>query len=145
MSTEFWLGIFLSIPIGIGTSLYTPWFQGKLEGYSKKRALSQTKNIKEEFESVSFYRNNPSSLTQFLVYVAIKSTFIGAASGILSGFFFALGNILNSMRGILYIWDQFLALQNIPYTLGQFTALIGPEFAVGGERAGIRVCYQEFT
>jgi uncharacterized membrane protein YeaQ/YmgE (transglycosylase-associated protein family) len=90
MSEEFWLGILLSIPVGIGSAVIAPWVQQKIDSVGKRRSLALSHNTKKEFERIKFYKANPSEHTQYLVQVAIRIALITAALGIISDLFFMM-------------------------------------------------------
>jgi hypothetical protein len=128
MTSEFWLGTFLSIPIGLATSLATPWFQNKLDSRSKQRSLIASKNLAAEYEQVSYYRSHPEDFTQYLIHVAIKTTFIGAMLGIISGISFAFAQVVETARTGLGGFggpDILRLAQDALYVLGQFSGLVG--------------------
>jgi hypothetical protein len=98
MSTDTLLGLLLSLPIGIVTALITPWFQRKLENIDKQRSMAaQIHNAKEEFENISFYKQHPDEFTQYLVHVAIQTTFTSAAIGIVSWFIFVAAQVIRTL------------------------------------------------
>jgi hypothetical protein len=65
---------------------------------------------------VTFYRRNPVEFTQYLVQVAIKNTFIGAAVGIVAGLIYALACVLDFgpsyAREMLYLVGQIVAVMS---------------------------------
>ncbi|MDX9990400.1 hypothetical protein [Thiothrix unzii] len=125
MSNEFWMGIFLSIPVGLATSLATPWFQRKLDQRSQQRALVETKNAQVEYERIRFYKENPSELTQYLVHVAIKTTFIGALLAIISGVSYTLAQLLDATSIGYDGMSSGRFAQHMLYVIGQFSSLVG--------------------
>jgi len=128
MSTEFWVGIFLSIPIGILTSLITPWIQRKLDESGKQRALTQSKNIKAELTIITQYKNDPTSFSQYLLHIIIRTTFIGSVIGIVSGVLFAFGQLLNGLRSSMIMPLDLGAVEiirNMIFFCGQLVVLMG--------------------
>jgi hypothetical protein len=115
--TQFWLGLILSVPIGILTGLYTPKIQKWLESRGKEKAEIELRQAKEELEAIEKYVSNPHEFTQYLIKTAIVTTFIGSLPGLLGGVFFlsaqaleAVGfTFLHSIRSVLYLFGQLAA------------------------------------
>jgi hypothetical protein len=90
MSMDMWGGAILSIPIGIATGLAVNPVQKWLENRGKAKAAIKLKDVKDQYERVLFYRLHPHLFTQYLLQTVIRTTFIGAAVGILLGIFQAM-------------------------------------------------------
>lgn len=125
---QFWLGLALSVPIGIATSLVTPAIQRWIESKSKQRELTKTHRARAEYTSVMFYRRNPERFTQYLVHVAIKATLIGALVGALAGACFFVGQLV-AARDATDMVNWHAVLQSI-YAVGQFVGLVGSVMVV---------------
>jgi hypothetical protein len=121
MSSD-WLGLLLSIPIGVCTALATPWIQRRLEEKGKHRAMVKSRNAHAEYSSVLYYKTNPQEFTQYLIHVAIKTTFIGALMGVISGLSFVVAQLVDA-PGVGF--NNSHMLQTVFYATGQFVALIG--------------------
>jgi hypothetical protein len=121
MSTEFWMGIFMSIPIGLATSLATPWFQKRLDQRGKARTLIETKNAQEEYDRIRYFRDNPSDLTQYLVQVAIKTTFITAFLSLFSRSLVVFGSLIR----LAHVEDSRYFIQNALELIFQVISLAG--------------------
>jgi len=119
--SEFWLGIILSFPIGIATALITPWFQRKVDQIDRRRSLAISKRVTKEYELVVHFHKEPIAFTQYLVQVAIRTTFISALMGVFSGLMFSFGQALF----IVHLPMAFYELRNTPYLIGQFITLAG--------------------
>lgn len=118
--TQFWLGLILSVPIGILTGLYTPKIQKWLESRSKEKAEIELRQTKAELESIERYVSNPHEFTQYLIKTAIVTTFIGSFLGVLSGAFFLSGQALEAAGFVLP--DN---IRNVLYFFGQLVITIG--------------------
>lgn len=116
MSTEFWIGVVLSVPIGILTGIATPWFQKIFDNWNKSKLTKSRKNSFEEYQRVKMYKTSKEDSTHYYLSVIIKTTFIGAFVGLFSGALFVLGELV-SQTGF--------GFQTILYSLGQFAALVG--------------------
>ncbi|MDB5551943.1 MAG: hypothetical protein JWL86_1927 [Rhizobium sp.] len=126
MSTEFWLGLFLSIPLGIITSLWTPWIQRKIEQRGKRKNVEQAKYLKSEFENVQYYVENKIEFSHYLMYAAIRTTLIGSLIGIFSGILFAVAQLfMFTGRSMHFPSDLLELIQNALFFFGQLLALVG--------------------
>lgn len=132
MSTEFWIGIVLSIPIGIFTALLTPWFQKLFDNWNQSKLIKNQRSAKAEYEAVKYYKNNKDDLTHYYLNVVIKTTFIGAFVGLFSGVLFILGELIGETHFI-----QNDVLTTILFGLGQFSALVGSLLIVNTTRPAI--------
>ena len=119
MSSDLWYGALLSIPIGIGTALATPWLQRQLDKYSKSRALTRTKKAQEDFSRVKFFVDNPHLFTQYLVYTAVRVLFITAVVAAFSAAPSLIAQFSEPLHVLIY------PLQSILYGISQFISLIG--------------------
>ncbi len=122
------IGILLSIPIGIATSLITPWIQGKLDQLNKYRSLAATKRLDDEYRRVLLFRNNPHEFTQYLVQVAIQTAFTSAFVGIIAGLIYAIAQatvaIPSGMGGAMN-FDEINFIRTSLFVFGQFVTLLG--------------------
>ena len=82
----------LSIPIGIATGLAVNPIQKWFENRGKTKAAVKLKDVKDRYEIVLFYRLHPHLFTQYLLHTVIRTTFVGAAAGILLGILHAIPN-----------------------------------------------------
>jgi hypothetical protein len=131
MSTDAWVSILLSIPIGIGTALVVPLIQRKWENRTRQRALTASLQTQAELQRIRAYKDNADQFTQYLIYTAIKTTFVGAFVAILSGLLIAIAQ-LSTLKGIIELfplsssgYDIIFAAKNLMFLAGQFTALVG--------------------
>jgi hypothetical protein len=130
--SQFWLGVFLSVPIGIATGVVSPWVQRWLE---EKRALKRTRRVQAEYEAVVFYKRHPEEFTQFLVHVAVKTTFIGAMLGVVAGLVFTAASLLDNAR-LWPFWPD-RSLQAFLYGTGQFATVVSSVMIVNICRSGL--------
>jgi hypothetical protein len=126
--SDLWIGILFSIPIGIATSLVTPWIQRKLDQLDKYRSLAATKRLDEEYKRIRAFRDNPHEFTQYLVQVAIRTTFTGAFVAIAAGLIFALAQAIAALAtrpktGMDY--EDIRLFSTGLILIGQFVSLVG--------------------
>jgi hypothetical protein len=124
LSPDLWFGALLSIPIGIGTGLAVTPLQRALENRGKAKAVAETKRAKEIYTETLFFVGHPHLFTQYLIQVAIKTTFIGSAVGIFSGLFYLVGQMGALSVRELFSWaiDR-EALNILGFGLGQVVAI----------------------
>jgi hypothetical protein len=134
--SEFWIGILLSIPIGIATSLITPWIQRKIDERDKRRSLAATNRLVQEYERIRTFRSNPEQFTQYLVQVAIRTTFTGAFVAVFAGTMFALGQALNTLHFKGAIDADYL--RNTVFLLAQIVSLFGSLLIINICRPALR-------
>src|SRR5580704_6732040 len=101
--SDLWLGLLFSFPIGIVTGLVTPWIQRKIDEQDKRRSLAATGRLIQEYERIRAFRSNPDQFTQYLVQVAIRTTFTAAFIGVFSGLMFAFGQAMDVARNAIGI------------------------------------------
>jgi hypothetical protein len=137
MDSALLLGALLSIPTGIVTGLATPTIQRWLESLGQDNAIRRTvRAAKAEYElaRIETFRRRPSEFTQYLVYVGIKISFIGAAIGIVAGLAFLTGQFLSAYQADVMMrapaelgetrrLSQFIVM--IPTGIGQLVTIVG--------------------
>jgi hypothetical protein len=108
MSSDLVYGTLLSVPIGIGTALITPWLQKKWDDRSKSRTLDRSKRSWAELERIKTLRENPAELTQYLVYITVRTALISAMMVVAA----AVPNLMAQAFHfyLLYIPGQFITL-----------------------------------
>lgn len=72
MTTEFWIGTLVSIPLGIGTSLATPPIQRWIDSRSEAAALNSQRRMREVYQEAFFYTHHHDAFTQLLILAAIR-------------------------------------------------------------------------
>jgi hypothetical protein len=72
MTTEFWIGALVSIPLGIGTSLLTPKVQSWIDNRSKAAALNAKQRSQSLYHQTVSYSLHPDAFTQVLVADGIR-------------------------------------------------------------------------
>jgi hypothetical protein len=141
MDSGLFLGALLSVPTGILVGLATPAIQRRLESFGQDNALRRrVRAAKAEYElaQIATFRRRPSEFTQYLVYVGIKISFIGAAIGIFAGLSYLTGQFLSVYQADVMVraaelgratditnqrmW-QFISM--IPTALGQLVTIVG--------------------
>jgi len=130
MSTEFWIGVVLSVPIGIATGLATPYFQRRIEERGKRRAGAEFRRAVRQLREAFYFRAHPDAFTHYLVEVAIKTTFVAAIMAIVTGLIFAI----NQMMDALLLSGDFRVGRNVKawefirasgWVVGQLVGVIG--------------------
>jgi hypothetical protein len=121
---QFWIGLALSIPIGIGTSLVTPAIQRWFESRGQARVISAKRETEAEYRAAVFYRKNSDRFTQYLVHVTIKATLVGALIGAVTGACFFVAQLADTIlaRQMDVTYDR---VRQLLYALGQGSALVG--------------------
>jgi hypothetical protein len=92
MSNDVWIGALISVPIGIATGVAVVPIQKWIENRGKAKALIQSRDARERYTSVLFYRLHPHLFTQYLLRTVIRTTFASAAMGIVAGFLYVMAN-----------------------------------------------------
>ena len=123
MTSDVWYGALLSIPIGIATGLAVPLLQRWWENRGNKKQANEERRTKEEYLQVAFYKNHPETFTQYLVHVAIQTTFIGAIVGVLSAVFYAVNQVVPDVSGLPFPF-YFGAVHRLVSLLGQVMAIV---------------------
>jgi hypothetical protein len=107
MTFEFWLGICASFPLSIVVNLITPPLQRWFDSKSKERSFHQLRRAREQLEQLTRFHDNPDLFTQFLVYTALKTTYVGALMTVLAALLFAValagGGFLGATAGALRV------------------------------------------
>jgi hypothetical protein len=132
MSADVWIGAVLSIPIGIATGLAVTPAQRWIENRGKQKALVQSKRVKADYDAIIFYRLHPHIFTQYCLQVVIKTTFIAAAVGIISGCIYAFAQATSFVN--IY------RLQPAPvlYVLAQITAIASSILIINNCRPALK-------
>jgi hypothetical protein len=134
--SEFWIGILLSIPIGIATSLITPWIQRKIDEQDKRRSLAATGRLVQEYERIRAFRSDPHEFTQYLVQVVIRTTFTGALVAVFAGLMVALGQATIPLRRSIAFDVDFV--RTAIFILAQFVSLLGSLLIINICRPALR-------
>jgi hypothetical protein len=138
MNKDILVGLFLSIPIGIITSLITPHVQKLNQIISQKARIKANNITKKEYEILKKYYENKTELSLFLISTIIKTTFISAFMSILSYIFFISSLILYPIINyvdINYLFNVHLILPAI----GQTVLLIGSILIVNICKSAVNV------
>jgi hypothetical protein len=64
-----------------------------------QKLARRTKRLQEEYNEALFYTTHPETFTQYLIHVAIQTTFIGAAVGILSALACGFSSFMAELGG----------------------------------------------
>jgi hypothetical protein len=86
MSSDLWLGVLFSIPIGIGTGLAVAPVQKWIDNRSVASRYTKLKRQKREYEEVLFFASRPELLSSHLI---ITTLVLGCAVGL--AFLFSMG------------------------------------------------------
>ena len=135
--SEFWIGVLLSIPIGIATSLITPWIQRKIDEQDKRRSLAATGRVVQEYERIRAFRADPHEFTQYLVQVVIRTTFTGAFVAVFAGLMVALGQATIPLRSAFNV-DYVDFVRTAIFILAQFVSLLGSLLIINICRPALR-------
>lgn len=143
MSNDVWIGALLSVPIGIATGVAVTPIQRWIENRGKNKALVESKRVREQYNSVIFYRLHPHIFTQYLLNVVIRTTFIGAAVGIIAGCIYTLaqaGDFVNIriLRSGLYVLGQITAVTSSVLIVGICKPALGLWYRVRNFDAYVR-------
>jgi hypothetical protein len=139
MGTGFWIGLLLSIPISILANLFTPRIQVWLDSRNKKRALARTKNLQREYDQTRKYRENRGEFREYMLWVVIRATFVGALTGILTSLAYMIANfyqfsVIDSMGSFRF--------SSLLFVAAQFLSLIGTLLVVNICSSALKVYYR---
>lgn len=87
MGSDLWFGALLSIPIGIGTAMVTPILVEKWSKVSTHAAIAKSKKTDDEYRRIYTFKEDRTSLTQYLVVTTIMTSITSALTALLAGFF----------------------------------------------------------
>ena len=139
METGFWLGLLFSIPISILANLFTPTVQAWLDARNRKRSLERTKNLQQEYYQVKQFREDRSEFREYLIWIVIRTTFVGSLVGILASFVFAVPSFFDILD---LDYEQTRVVRNLLYAAGQFVSLVGGLLIVNLCSSALKVYYR---
>jgi hypothetical protein len=122
MDAGLWIGLLLSIPISILVNLFTPKIQAWLDSRNRKRSLIRTKYLQQEYEQVRYYRENRGEFREYLIWIVIRTTFVGSLVGIFAAFVFVIPNFFEILN---LEYEQTRIIRHVLYIAGQLISLIG--------------------
>jgi len=144
MSVEFWIGSLVAIPIGIITSLLTPWIVRKVNNWTHVNRQKNIEYERKEYERIRGFNNNKQDLSVYYLNVVVKTTFLSAFMAIFSGLLYTSGQMMATMRiesDIIYDFD-FIKFISILTGLGQFVNLFGSVMIVAICRPALNVWHK---
>ncbi len=97
MNNAFWIGLLFSIPLSIFANLVTPRVQRWWDSKSEQRASARTKDLRAEYQQVKLFRSSRDEFHEFLLWVIIRTTFVGAVLGIVAGIAFLIPEVFDSV------------------------------------------------
>lgn len=111
MSDEFWLGLLLSIPIGLAVNLGSPFVARRMEGRSEAVARRREAE-REEFRQIADnLAGDQSAYYTYLLTAVLRTTYIGALFGLMGGLLAALGQAANTVNIFFVSSSLFLGAQ----------------------------------
>lgn len=114
------LALILSFPMGVLSSLTASWLENYWAERNKEAATAQIYTLEEKLIEVEKLAKNQFAFRDYLLFVVIKTTAIGALVGVLSGLFFAAPTVLNT------VWKKASSrLMDVFHTAGFLVSLIG--------------------
>lgn len=127
MKIDFWISVFVAIPLAIVANLLTPpisrWFDKRLElnqvrktEISKRRRKNQLVKLTKELERVRSFHQDRIKVIQYLLFILLQVAMLGAFASVYGGMFAFLGEAER--------WNSFLGM--IGRTGGQLITLIVP-------------------
>jgi hypothetical protein len=121
VSSEFWIGAALSIPIGIAVNLASPAISRGLESRSESAARKRETDRAYRQQTVLEYARDTPSFHAYLLNAVLRTTYIGALFGILGGVLVTAGQALGAVD--LYPLETY-SFERLFYLLAQIVALM---------------------
>jgi len=84
VSTDFWLGLLLSIPLSILANLLNPKLETLWAHHSQHRAKKRLQKLRRDLDAVQRYRDNPQAFTEYLLIIVIKVAYATGSVGVFS-------------------------------------------------------------
>lgn len=123
LSTEFWIGTALAVPLSIIASLLAPRVQSWIDKRGAKASEKRRAEIEEEFREIKSFKSDQSLFYVYLLEAGIRIAFYTALFGLLSGMFFLATQIVASID--LELMKSSIRVFSVFSSAGQFIALIG--------------------
>jgi pilus assembly protein TadC len=113
ISTEFWIGLALAIPLSILGNLITPKVLNFYSRFFEKLASKRAVELEAEADRVQSYINEPNKLYLYLLSTIIGVTMLGSIVGIFSNLFFIAASLttrpyMNSLGHFFIIFGGIL-------------------------------------
>ena len=127
MSVEFWIGSFLAIPIGVITSLLTPWIVRKVNNWTQVNRQKNIEYERKEYERICNFYKNKQDLSVYYLNVVVKTTFLSAFMAIFSSLLYFGGQMMQTILTTRLSLDINMDQRHISilFGLGQFINLFG--------------------
>jgi hypothetical protein len=132
-----WVGLLLSIPLSILANVATPRVQRWLDARNRTRALQRTAGMASELAQVTRYVKDRGEFREYLLWTIIRTTFVGALCGIISGLIFVIPRILPFDR----MSEGLSFAQNAAYSGGQAVGIVGALLIINICRAALKTYY----
>lgn len=126
MSREFWLGLALSVPIGIGCGLAVPRLQRWLDEQGKSRAFKRSKREQQDYEEAFYYHSHPHIFTQYLIHQLVNLMRVGVLCLLFGLGVVLVGFLVNSPisdatslainPNLAHVWPHFQSLAEMRST-----------------------------
>jgi hypothetical protein len=119
---SFWLGLLLAIPLAIAANLLTPQIQSWLDERNKNKALARTKDLQTEYELIKSYKTSREDFREYLLWIVIRTTYIGSLIGIFAGLAFGIPNLFDIVGNYDRGWE---IVRSIFFIGGQALSILG--------------------
>nr|BFE54097.1 hypothetical protein GCM10017745_75240 [Saccharothrix mutabilis subsp. capreolus] len=110
MSPDFWLGLSLSVPIGLAVNIATPYLASLLARGSSKLAIKRADQKSQIITEAAQLNSNVRSFYSFLLTSVLRTTYVGAIVGILTSLLGAISTASIHYGPIFRLLAQLCAL-----------------------------------
>lgn len=84
MSTDFWLGLLLSIPLSVLANILTPKLETLWAHHSQRCAKKRLQKLRRDLDAVQRYRDDSQAFTEYLLITVIKVAYVTGSVGVFS-------------------------------------------------------------
>lgn len=84
MSSDFWLGLLLSIPLSILANILTPKLESLWAHHSQRRAKKRLQKLRRDLDAVQRYRDDSQTFTEYLLITVIKVAYVTGSAGVVA-------------------------------------------------------------
>ena len=81
----FWIGLALSVPLAIIANLITPKIRNLLDTVDERKIKKKIQILESDLKTITNYKDNPAEVSAYLLSIIIKTTFLGAFVGVITG------------------------------------------------------------
>ena len=138
--SDLWVGLALSIPVGIGVNLASGPTQRWLGKRSQQAADRESARSAMFVAQATAFAKDRSELYTYLLEAVLMTTYIGALIGVLSGSLAFLGQGVDTAVETLPMYWYFSPdfARSLLFLLSQFTALLGSIIILNIARRALR-------